>query len=236
MIHIGCCGFPKAHGQYYQNLSAVEVQQTFYQVPKIMTAERWRREAPPHFVFTMKAWQLITHPAESPTYQRLKRPIPPHRKRAVGFFQSSPEVYQAFKESLAFARALRAEVTLLQCPTRFAPTPINKAALTEFLKRMGKPPLRIALEVRGPWTREDVKPFVEQFSILHAVDPLTQTSCSWDPFYYRLHGRGGYTHRYSDEDLKELVRIIGNRTCGYVFFNNVHMWEDAQRFLRLITP
>jgi len=54
----------------------VEVQQTFYQIPRIATGKRWREEAPPDFEFTMKAWQLITHEPSSPTYRRLRTVIP----------------------------------------------------------------------------------------------------------------------------------------------------------------
>src|SRR6185503_19103411 len=44
----------------------VEVQQTFYDPPPIGTLEKWRRQAPAGFEFTMKAWQVITHLGESP--------------------------------------------------------------------------------------------------------------------------------------------------------------------------
>ncbi|HIC91498.1 MAG TPA: DUF72 domain-containing protein, partial [Syntrophaceae bacterium] len=72
MIKVGCCGFPKAKGIYYQQFKVVEIQQTFYQIPRVSTVQKWREEAPPDFEFTLKAWQLITHPSQSPTYRRLK--------------------------------------------------------------------------------------------------------------------------------------------------------------------
>jgi uncharacterized protein YecE (DUF72 family) len=37
-IRVGCCGFPMAHAVYYRHFSVVEVQQTFYQPPRIATA------------------------------------------------------------------------------------------------------------------------------------------------------------------------------------------------------
>lgn len=58
---IGWCGFPVAQKRYYGALPCVEVQQTFYQPPQSSTLRRWRNEAPEGFLFTVKAWQFITH-------------------------------------------------------------------------------------------------------------------------------------------------------------------------------
>jgi uncharacterized protein YecE (DUF72 family) len=44
MIKVGCCGFPVRKGLYYERLRVVEVQQTFYQLPRLSTGERWRKE------------------------------------------------------------------------------------------------------------------------------------------------------------------------------------------------
>jgi uncharacterized protein YecE (DUF72 family) len=60
-IKVGCCGFAAAQKKYFERFRVVEIQQTFYQIPEIKTAEKWRHAAPPGFEFTMKAWQLIIH-------------------------------------------------------------------------------------------------------------------------------------------------------------------------------
>jgi uncharacterized protein YecE (DUF72 family) len=38
-------------------LQVVEVQQTFYQPPRVATLEKWRLDAPANFEFTLEAWQ-----------------------------------------------------------------------------------------------------------------------------------------------------------------------------------
>src|SRR5918998_1650598 len=75
LVRVGCCGFRSAMVDYVQHFRVVEVQQTFYQPPQISTLERWRKEAPHDFEFTLKAWQLITHKSKSPTYKRLKKKL-----------------------------------------------------------------------------------------------------------------------------------------------------------------
>ena len=71
-MKVGCCGFPGGMRSYFSRFEIVEVQQTFYQPPRMETALRWRREAPADFEFAIKAWQLITHPPSSPTYRRAR--------------------------------------------------------------------------------------------------------------------------------------------------------------------
>ena len=71
-VKIGTCGFRTNKEEYAGMLRTVEVQHTFYQPPQIKTLERWRAAMPEDFEFAVKAWQLITHEAKSPTYKRLK--------------------------------------------------------------------------------------------------------------------------------------------------------------------
>ena len=51
---------------YGERFGAVEINNTFYRMPKTVVVEGWRDEVPPGFRFVLKASQRITH------YQRLK--------------------------------------------------------------------------------------------------------------------------------------------------------------------
>ena len=66
-MKVGCCGFATAQEKYFQAFSCVEIDSSFYQLPKVETAARWRAAAPPDFEFAIKAWQVITHRATSRT-------------------------------------------------------------------------------------------------------------------------------------------------------------------------
>jgi uncharacterized protein YecE (DUF72 family) len=68
-LRIGCCGFVAAQAQYFRLFKVIEIQQTFYQLPWLETAAKWRSAAPEDFEFTLKAWQVITHEPSSPTYR-----------------------------------------------------------------------------------------------------------------------------------------------------------------------
>ncbi|GAB4260611.1 MAG: DUF72 domain-containing protein [Deferrisomatales bacterium] len=229
-LRVGCCGFPVARRRYYPVFQAVEIQQTFYQPPRLDTARRWRREAPEGFVFTVKAWQLVTHPPSSPTYRRLSAPVAEGAKERLGWFRPTSEVAAAWTATLEIALALEAEAVLLQCPRSFRPVPEHLEHFTAFLRSADRGGLRLVWEPRGPWPRRLVRTLCDELDLVHCVDPLVDEAVTGGVLYYRLHGLTGYRYRYTEEDLDRLARQCRGRE-GYVFFNNIAMFEDAQRFL-----
>lgn len=234
MWHIGCCGFPKARSVYFRTFRVVEVQQTFYDPPQPKTLRRWREEAGRDFIFTMKAWQLITHPASSPTYRRLRRPLAPEERPLAGMFQTTPVVERGWAATVEAAQALEATVVLLQCPASFTPTPEHLRNLEAFLERRGKVPFRVAWEPRGDWPDEVIRRICERYGLIHAVDPFARPPVTREIAYFRLHGRTGYAYRYTDADLEELWSLCQGFREVFVLFNNVSMWEDALRFQKLV--
>jgi uncharacterized protein YecE (DUF72 family) len=234
MVKVGCCGFPVGRRHYAARLPVVEVQQTFYQPPQLTTARRWRAEVPGGFEFTLKAWQLITHEASSPTYRRLKQPLTPAVRAQAGFFKDTPLVQQAWETTREIAQALEARIILFQCPARFTPEPENRAALTRFFSSLDRGGFRCAWEPRGDWPRELVAELCAELNLLPALDPLASTPFPGPWAYFRLHGRGGYRYVYTDQDLEALRANLTDREEAYVFFNNMSMWADACRFLDLL--
>lgn len=231
-VWVGCCGFARKLEEYARHLPAVEVQQTFYRPPRVQTAEGWRRRVPEEFVFTVKAWQLITHPATSPTYRRLGQPIPASRSDRYGSFAPTEEVHQAWHRTLEVARALRAAAVVFQCPPSFGPTPQNVARLEQFFRIAPRDGLSFVWEPRGGWPGALVQRLCQELDLVHCVDPFVTASVYGRFRYYRLHGRGGYRYRYTEADLQELRSLC--RAPAYVMFNNVSMWEDALRLWELL--
>src|ERR1051326_9234316 len=131
-VKVGCCGFPLTKPKYAELFSVVEVQQTFYQPPRLATLQRWRAEAPTAFEFTIKAWQLITHAASSPTYKRVTAKLSETELHECGGFQSTGIVHEAWLTSRACAEALQAKCILFQCPASFTPTGRNIGNLRKF--------------------------------------------------------------------------------------------------------
>jgi uncharacterized protein YecE (DUF72 family) len=238
-IRAGCCGFALSRKAYFERFSLVEVQQTFYHPPRTSTLLRWRAQAPKDFEFTMKAWQLITHESTSPTYRRLRSPLPESAADRCGSFRPSAEVTDAWRLTLEAARALRATVVVFQCPASFGPTADHIGNLRRFFRQARKEAKGLVLgwEPRGRWPEETVTALCRQLGIVRVLDPFTAPaawSAASEPVrYFRLHGLTGYRYRYTDADLERLLEWCREAKTTYCLFNNLSMAEDAARFAAL---
>lgn len=204
MIRVGCCGFPEARDRYFAEFPLVEIQLAFYQPPRVETARGWREKAPEGFEFTLKAWQLITHEASSPTYRRLREKIPPERLAQCGGFRPTAEVHRAWERTAEIARVLQAAVILFQCPAAFRPTAENRRNLERFFRRLPRGKARLAWEPRGEWRPDEVARLCRDLDLVYCVDPFQGTVPEGEIRYYRLHGITGYRHRFTDEELSRL--------------------------------
>ena len=240
---IGTSGFGVAKPEYFRIFSTVEIQQTFYQPPKLSTLQRWRAEAPPEFEFVLKAWQLITHDSKSPTYRRLKRHLSEQEKQEAGYFRESAIVREALEITLAGAKALNAKAILFQCPASFKQTKEHISNLENFfsnLTRQGNSAdhFRLGWEPRGDWEPKVLKRICEDLGLWHVVDPFIAKSVTPARGYYRLHGRNGWRYEYDEGELRELAAMLTPRSPRseppYVFFNNARMTQDALKFQEIV--
>ncbi len=235
---VGCCGWTEAQARYVETFRAIEIQTTFYEPPAVNVAKRWKTLAPPGFRFCMKAWQLITHTPSSPTYRRLKSAVSPREADLYGSFRSTEQVRLAWERTRAIADVLEAQVIVFQCPKSFLPTRENLRNLSTFFQAIDRADYELAWEARGEdWEPGLIRGLCAANGLIHCVDPFDQSTVYGDALYWRLHGRGGYRYRYTDDDLIELkdkLRAQANLTGpNYIMFNNMTSRQDALRFLEM---
>ncbi len=237
MLRVGTCGWSSLPArnifgsdwktkfdsklQAYATISpAVEVNSTFYRIPRVSTAEKWREqtvEVNRGFKFTLKANQLMTHKDRFRTSRSRKM----------------------WNETIEIAETLKADVVLIQTPTSFRPTAENVSVLESFLdyattKWRGE----IAWEPRGEWLlSEELDRVLGDFNIIHCVDPFRNEPRTDGQVYWRAHGLGEksmYNHRFNDNELHWLAdKARGHH--GYLFFNNIWMSENAISFLSIFS-
>jgi len=222
MIKIGCCGYPVGRKRYQEVFSLVEINRTFYEIPKISTVARWRKEAPENFEFTVKAHQSISHE---------------YKLRLA-------ETMKAFETMKEICRELEAKILLIRTPASFKPENLKTAE--EFFRGIERDDLIIVWETRGAlWekeeTREELRMILESLDVPHVTDPFrTLPVYSGRVAYLRLHGLGSrmYYYQYSDEELlrlRDTARSLETEEREvYVLFNNLSMFEDAYRFQSFI--
>jgi uncharacterized protein YecE (DUF72 family) len=238
-VRIGLCGFTVAMRAYARDFPVVEVQGTFYDPPTDATMLRWRGATGPDLEYTMKAWQLVTHPAASPTYRRMKR----HEVRAddePGFFRDSPGVSRGWRRSVECAGVLGATAILFQCPASFRPDHDNLARMRRFFERIERPAARLLWEPRGrAWNerRGTALALCRDLGLVHVVDPFVTAPPRRHDVYWRLHGPGSARASYDDEALRRLAGMLAeveSPGAPYVLFNNLPRVGDARRFAALL--
>lgn len=238
-VRVGLCGFTMAIEDYPLRFPVVEVQQTFYQPPRDETMRGWLAATPRGFEYTIKAWQLITHPGSSPTYRRTTRALSARERQECGFFRDTTIVREGMARSLECARILGATAMLFQCPASFTPDDANIARLRTFFARAERPNnIRYLWEPRGPkWVekRALAQAVARDLDLIHVVDPFVTPPERGAPVYFRLHGISGARHVYSDDELRRLRTMIeGAPSPVYVMFNNLPRVRDAMRFRALL--
>ncbi len=226
---VGCCGTAgRTLETYSKYFDAVEIQSTFYKLPKRETALSWRNRVPKGFIFTMKAFQGITHPPDSPTWRKYRKLIESIDESEVGMLVDSEFVHKAWEETISIAKELKAEAIVVQLPPSFSYTREN-------LQKVMKLPYRIfklAVEFRHKSWFGNICKISERLNKMEAVvvwDPLKFGNIKQRTYYYRLHGKNGFTNYkycYSEEEIRKLYDYCRERN-GFVFFNNVKMWDNA---------
>ncbi len=233
--HIGTSGFMYDHWRtnfypeglskgkwlkyYTEKFSAVELNVTFYKLPKEETFLKWHKGTPEGFSFSLKGSRFITH---------IKRLLEPEEPVAL------------FMERATLLRKKLA-VVLWQFPPGFK---ADTGRLREFLEAL-RPykKTRNAFEFRNEtWLNREVVSLLEKADACLCMadwpaflDDLPLTA---DFVYMRRHGEGGsYATSYSEEELRADARRIRKYLKAgrdvFVYFNNDAFGYAPKNALRL---
>jgi uncharacterized protein YecE (DUF72 family) len=237
-VRIGCSGWSYAHWrgvvypdglpqrrwlEHYATLfDTVEVNATFYRLPRRDTVARWGETVPVGFVFAVKASRYLTHV---------------RRLRDLG---RGVERFYASIEPLTSSSKLGP--VLWQFPETFHRDDERLAAALD-----GLPPGRHAFEFRHPsWFEPDVYALLEERGAAlvigdHPERPFQAHELTADWTYVRFHhGSRGRRGNYSGRELDDwAVRIRAwlRRAEVFAYFNND--WEgfavaNARKLARLV--
>ena len=242
-VKVGVCGFARSQDTIFTNLRLLEVQTTFYKPMKRSTAENWRLHAPKDFEFTLKAWQLITHEPTSPTYRKARIAIAENEMDTYGFFRPTDNVLEAWSVTNEIRNALDAKIVVFQSPASFKETEKNITNMRDFFRAIDKDRKDITMvwEHRGKWDRKTIAKLCNALELVHGVDPFAEAPVTSDFAYFRLHGsppgKRMCRYTYTDDDLKRLYEKCLNTGSPevYVLFNNDTMYDDALRFMKMVS-
>jgi len=187
---------------YAEHYGTVELNASFYRLPKPQTFENWRKRTPDTFLWAVKANRYITH------IKRLRDAQEPLER----FFSS----VELLKEKLG--------PILIQLPPSLS---FDEAVFNQFCQHL-KGNRRYALEVRHPsWAQERAMDILRDNNIALCISdtagryPYIEEDTSTF-IYVRLHGsKKLYASEYTEEELQAYARKIRDWPKDtYLYFDN----------------
>ena len=237
-IRIGTSGWHYKHwiGRYYpqsirpgemlahylRDFDTVELNNTFYQLPKEESFDAWRDSTPPGFLFAVKGSRFITHMIKLKDADRGLQNFLPRAERLGD----------------------KLGPILWQLPPRWN---VNLERLEEFLARLPREH-RYAFELRNPtWMSDAVFEVLRKYNTAFCIYELAgyqspiELTADWT--YIRLHGPTQFKYQgsYTDEQLAgwaERIRQWRRKLSAiYVYFDNddsAFAVENALTLKRLV--
>lgn len=209
----------KSEFDYYSTrFDTVELNNTFYRLPKPETVLEWRDKARADFVYVVKASRFITH---------MKKLHDPNVSSALFFERIEP---------------LQSKIgaILFQLPPQMS---CNYALLENFLPELPTP-YRYVFEFRNPdWYRNEIFSLLRRhncaFCIYELAGHRSPIEATANFMYVRLHGPGEkYQGSYSEDTLqiwadrckkwletKDVFIYFDNDEKGYAPFNAMRLKE-----------
>jgi uncharacterized protein YecE (DUF72 family) len=220
MIRIGTSGWTYKHwkGDFYpedlpqrrwleyytEHFPTVELNASFYHIPKASTARGWAERTPPDFRFSVKLSRLITH------VHKLKN----CEETAEWFFRE----LEPLRDKVA--------AFLFQLPPSFLPQPKTLESFLSLLPQNN----RYVFELRNPEGYSGAVPELLEKSgatfCIHDLQGLqTPYRVTSSLVYIRFHGTGGrYSGGYSESELARwatrIRRWSGEGRDVLAYFNN----------------
>jgi len=190
---------------YSKHFKTVEINSSFYHLPKETTFENWRNKVPKDFLFSVKVWRRISH------LKKLKN--------------VKDDFIIFYKRCLILENKLGP--LLFQFPPNFK---ADKERLNNFcsdLRKIIGKKQKASFELRNEtWFNPEIYEILKKynFNLCFADTPNYpyQEEITSDYIYLRLHGRKIlYASKYTTRELKEFAKKIKKwNKETYVYFDN----------------
>jgi uncharacterized protein YecE (DUF72 family) len=228
----GWAYFPLKYGNKLEICSKiydfVEVNSTFYKLPPVDQARKWRASVPTSFEFTMRASMELTH---------------------EGHLEPTKKNYEIHEKELAIAKELEAAILHFQFPPTLEVTHDVLKNWKDFMgstktnSRSSSGKLAFAFEIRNSKSAESlpVKSFLREYDIIPTTDASRSSQLDVSShskiLYTRVFGLGDHTKwSFDSNELLSLDAKVQQVAASkkYVTFHNMTMYEDAARMRNIV--
>ena len=198
---------------YSKLFNFVEINSTFYSLPKLSMVESWRSRVPPDFEFSVRLNRTVTHKFK---------------------LEPSEEAFDIFTYTCKVCRILRSDIIVMQTPESIEFNREKIKSIRDFFRSLNLKGLRVAWELRGKSrVPEALLTFMQDQNIIHCVDiSKEEPFYESDQLYTRLFGKGKENiYQFTDDELRQIDVRTRSRSYDQVriSFHNVRMYKDAAR-------
>jgi len=206
---------------YAKHFDTVEINNTFYHLPKEHTFEKWRKQAPKNFIYTVKANRFITH------IKRLK-----YASESLERFFKGVDLLEG-----------RLGPVLYQLPPSFHK---DLEILGDFLQFLPKKKIAVFEFRHKSWFSDDTYQLLNKFGAGFCIHDLvgneTPRVITGGLIYIRFHGPSGrYAGNYTKSALQDWAKWIEDNMkearSVYAYFNNDvggHAINNAKQLIEQI--
>jgi len=189
---------------YAKSFDTVEINNTFYHLPKVKSVQRWYELAPKGFVYTVKANRYITH------IKKLK---------------DTSEPLERFFEIAGLLKGKLGPILYQLPPSLHKDLDLLKG----FIKLLPKRSLSVFEFRHKSWYDEDTFKLLDEFGAAFCIHDLggleTPRVITGDVIYIRFHGpTGRYAGNYTKKTLQDWSNWIKDNKSSvravYAYFNN----------------
>jgi uncharacterized protein YecE (DUF72 family) len=213
------------------HFDTVEVNTSFYRIPKRETVIAWQESTPERFKFALKLWRGITH------YRKL---------------MNSGEFTRRFLEVADALDPVRRAPLLIQLPPNQGKD-IDKLRLyLDELKGLFGTPWKVAVEFRNDaWLTPEVYRMLDDRRVALCIHDMIGRAATRHPndvdfVYVRRHGTadgryaGSYSRQQIEADADQIRKWLNAGKSAYIYFNNDiggHAFRNAEalRFMIDVT-
>jgi len=212
---------------YAREFPTVELNVTYYRIPDARTVQSWARKTPDDFLFSVKAYQGLTHERGQPDFAPFVAALQP------------------------LIDAGKLGCVLAQFPYSFHPVPDNRTYLRRLRDGFGDLPVVVEFRNAG-WVTQPTFDLLRSLNLgFCSVDEprlkglMPPVAIATGPVaYVRFHGRNAakwyaheeawerYNYTYSVEELREWVpklrELDAEAPVTLVYFNNHYQGQAAR--------
>src|SRR2546422_1877776 len=199
----------KAYSSVYD---FVEVNSTYYQLPRPANVASWRKRVPPEFEFSVRCQKDVAE---------------------LHQLESTPQTVRIMDSIEKICRRLRASVLTILIPKALLRDKELVPKLNAFFSTLSLGRTRIAIEFRGGEPTEKTLKTLQDHDAAHSVDISTRDpKVESNILYSRMFGKGKENvYEFDDNELQDIAAKASGPKFekSILAFHGVRMYKDAAR-------